>query len=314
MASLKHQILYCERVRNTRAYNEQHLRLKKHAKEKGGTRPKQRMPSNDTLEQYVTHAVKFGRWCKETYGCRFFADCKVYIQDYADFLTQKGLSAATIHTYLAGVCYIWEVPLGSIKKPSRHASEAIRSRGHKESDKRSDTKREASPRLYDFAYCVGVRRKEYLRLFGDNFVQDESGYPCVLIKRGKGGKVQLQRILPDDVPFVKSHFDGSNNHVFSKEEMEKNKIDLHHLRALQAQRAYDYYCRRLAEDPDYAQQLMVLYCPTKRLKHSLLNYTPNRASSPMTSWIMCPVVVAENIITVLYAGQSLFGAPTGMAV
>lgn len=255
MASLKHQILYCERVKNTKAYNEQHLRLKKHATEKGATRPKQRLPSKDTLEQYITHAVKFGQWCKDTYCCRHFADCKVHIQDYADFLTAKGLSAATIHTYLAGVCYIWEVPLGSIKKPSRYTAEATRSRGHKELDKRPDAKREASPRLYDFACCVGVRRKEYLRLRGDKFVKDESGYPCVLIKRGKGGKDQLQRVLPEDVSFVESYFDGSNNHVFSKDEMEKNKIDLHHLRALQAQRTYDFYFRRLEENPEYRKQL-----------------------------------------------------------
>ena len=71
---------------------------------------------------------------------------------------------------------------------------------------------------------------------------DESNYPCVLVKRGKGGKRQLQRILPEDVAFVKSYFQdkGPDEPIFSPEEF-KNQIDFHQLRAIQAQRAYDYY-------------------------------------------------------------------------
>jgi len=63
----------------------------------------------------------------------------------------------------------------------------------------------------------------------------------VLIK-GKGGKIQYQRILPSDIAFVRSYFEekDADEYLFTREEME-NKIDLHHLRACQAKRAYLYY-------------------------------------------------------------------------
>ena len=85
--------------------------------------------------QYKNHAIKFGRWCKETYKCRHFDDCKSHIQDYADFLVKEGYSASTIHTYLAAVCRVWGVDMGTVQKPERHVSQNTRSRGEKAVDK-----------------------------------------------------------------------------------------------------------------------------------------------------------------------------------
>lgn len=45
---------------------------------------------------------------------------------------------------------------------------------------------------------VGLRRAELKRLTDADLVTDESGELCVRVKRGKGGKMQLQRILPQD--------------------------------------------------------------------------------------------------------------------
>lgn len=122
-------------------------------------------------------------------------------------------------------------------------------------DRRSDAKRGASPRLYDFAARVGIRRNEYAKLKGDDLVQDESGHLCVRVKRGKGGKFQLQRILPGDEGFIRTYFNGDPQcRVFSPKEM-RNKIDLHHLRAHVAQRAYNHYIQRLESEPDYRETL-----------------------------------------------------------
>ncbi len=60
-------------------------------------------------------AIHFGQWCKTTYGCRHFGDCQEHIPDYVDWLAQQGKSASTIHTYLAGVCRVFEVPLADVK-------------------------------------------------------------------------------------------------------------------------------------------------------------------------------------------------------
>lgn len=207
-----------------------------------------------SAKMYKDRAVKFGEWCKAEYRCKTLEECLPHLQDYADWLIAQGKSPSTIHTYLAGVCRWFEIPLDSIDKPKRVVANNTRSRGIKALDSRSDAQREASPQLYDFALAVGIRRNEYKRLRKNDFVYDESGYPCVRVRRGKGGKYQEQRIAVEDVDFVRSYFDASDDKVFSGEEM-KNKIDLHHLRALRAQRAYHDYLSRLENDPDYREQL-----------------------------------------------------------
>ena len=229
--------------------------ISQHCKELQANKPVGGKHTSDkSWKSYMDASIKFGEWCKRRYRCRQFTDCRPYIQDYADWLVQQGKSASTIHTYLAGVCRIFEVSLTDVRKPKRVTSQNTRSRGLKGVDNRNNAAREASPRLHDFAAAVGIRRAEYVRLRGDDFMYDESGYLCVRVKRGKGGKFQLQRILPGDEMFVRSYFTGTADFVFSRAELD-NKIDLHHLRAVQAQRAYRYYADRLHREPEYRKQL-----------------------------------------------------------
>lgn len=210
--------------------------------------------STKSWKIYLHSSIRFGEWCKKEYKCRHFEDCREHIQDYADWLRAQGKSASTIHSYLAGVCRVYGVSLTEVQKPRRVVSANTRSRGLKAVDKRKDASRETSTRLYDFASVVGCRRAEYARLRGSDLVHDESGYLCVRIRRGKGGKYQEQRILPGDEVLVSSYFDGSEELVFAKGEL-KNKLDLHHLRAVLAQRAYFYYAERLRKEPEYRKQL-----------------------------------------------------------
>ncbi len=213
--------------------------------------------SSNTVKQYKKHAQEFGAWCKEHYKCKTVDECKKHIQDYSDYLRASGKSASTIHTYLAGVCRVLDVPLDTINKPIRVVAHNMRSRGVKPVDARRDAGREASPRLYDFAQVVGIRRAEYLHLTPDDLVFDDFGRPCVLVRKGKGGKRQLQRILPEELPAIKAVFDApaDEEHLFSRDEL-KNKIDLHHLRALRAQKMYRYYLDKIENTPRYREQLI----------------------------------------------------------
>lgn len=210
-----------------------------------------------TEKQYRNHAIKFVNWCKEQYGCRMLEECSAHVQDYADFLVAQGKSPSTIHTYLAGICRICGVPLADIQKPIRVVAENTRSRGMKAVDSRTDSSREASPRLYDFACIAGIRRAEYLHLTPEDLVEDDFGHPCVLVRKGKGGKRQLQRILPEELPAIKVVFDApaDEQHLFSRDEL-KNKIDLHHLRAQRAQKMYRYYLDRIETETGYRAQLI----------------------------------------------------------
>ena len=155
------------------------------------------------------------------------------------------------------VCRVLDVPLDTINKPIRVVADNTRSRGTKAVDERKDAGREVSPRLYDFACIAGIRRAEYLHLTPEDLVEDDFGNPCILVRKGKGGKRQLQRILPEELPAIKAVFDNSadENHLFSKDEM-NNKIDLHHLRDLRAQQMYKYYLNRIQTENGYREQLI----------------------------------------------------------
>ena len=210
-----------------------------------------------TENQYKKHALKYAEWAKSIYGCKTLDDCRAHIQDYADFLVAIGKTAPTTHTYLASICRVFDIPLSDIKKPIRVVAHNTRSRGAKTVDERKDAGRDASPRLYDFAAIVGIRRNEYLHLTPDDLVFDDFGHPCILVRKGKGGKRQLQRILPEELPAIKAVFDNpaTPEHLFSKSEM-SNKIDLHHLRALRAQKMYRYYLDRIENEIGYRAQLI----------------------------------------------------------
>lgn len=210
-----------------------------------------------TENQYKKHALKFAEYCKSTYRCKTLEECKEHIQDYSNYLIASGKTASTTHTYLAGICRVLDVPLENINKPIRVVAENTRSRGTKAVDIRKDAGREASPRLYDFASIVGIRRNEYLHLAPDDLVVDDFGNPCVLVRKGKGGKQQLQRILPEELPAIQEVFQhpADEQHLFSKAEL-SNKIDLHHLRALRAQMMYQYYLDRIQNEKGYREQLI----------------------------------------------------------
>lgn len=210
-----------------------------------------------TERQYKKHALKFAEYCKAIYRCKTLEECKEHIQDYSNYLIASGKTASTTHTYLAGICRVLDVPLENINKPIRVVAENTRSRGTKAVDIRKDAGREASPRLYDFASIVGIRRNEYLHLCPDDLVWDDFNNPCVLVRKGKGGKQQLQRILPEELPAIQEVFQhpADERHLFSKAEL-TNKIDLHHLRALRAQMMYQYYLNRIQNEKGYREQLI----------------------------------------------------------
>lgn len=207
--------------------------------------------------QYKKHALKYVAWAKSIYRCKTLDDCKEHIQDYSNYLTASGKTPSTTHTYLVGICRVLDVPLEDINKPIRIVAKNTRSRGAKAVDERKDADREASPRLYDFASIVGIRRNEYLHLRPDDLVVDDFGNLCILVRKGKGGKQQLQRILPEELPAIQEVFQhpADEQHLFSKAEL-SNKIDLHHLRALRAQRMYKYYLEHIQSEKGYREQLI----------------------------------------------------------
>lgn len=200
--------------------------------------------NKNTIKSAKRTIRQFADWCKETIPGLDFAALQQsdmaaeVLQMYSNELQMSNKSAATIHTMLAYPCKALCVSMHEIKKPARRSATIRRGRNDLPVDLVNQS------RLVEFQQRVGIRRAELKKLRGSDFVRDESGYWCVRVRRGKGGKFQLQRILESDIMAVSKFFDGSENHIFSDAEMD-NKLNLHAIRAQQARRAYFYYLDEL---------------------------------------------------------------------
>ena len=165
---------------------------------------------------------------------------KIVVQEYADYLCAMGYAATTIHNYLTPVCGCFELNMSEIIKPIRYTANINNRRGIKNERGQREENMEKYARLVSFQKVVGIRREELKDLNKVDFVIDESGYYCVVVKRGKGGKYQLQRIHPDFEELIRSYFDGTEDRVFSKREI-NNAINLHKYRAMLASEMHYYY-------------------------------------------------------------------------
>jgi hypothetical protein len=212
-----------------------------------------------TKKQYIEKIRMLAQFLKEECGIKRVEQLegkeKEYLQTYERKLEADGKTPATIHTYMAACCKAVDVKLDEIDKPIRKASTIIRSRdANKNQQGKAEMEKEENQNLIRFQKAVGIRRDELKHLKKDNLKRDESGYLCVEVPKGKGGKYQLQRIAPENEELVKSYFDGSKDKVFTKEQMD-NKIELHSLRSANAREKYDYYLKRIVKEPKYREQL-----------------------------------------------------------
>ena len=206
------------------------------------------LKNQKTAAQYAKITARFAAFMaergikRESQLKRKYGDYRAAIQAWADHMRDEGKTASTIHTYCAAVCVATGISLDEIDKPIRKCSRTIRGRSGTGKNPRSDVEMESGryDDLIAFQSVVGIRRDELKHLKKCDFEVDESGKFCVVVKKGKGGKRQLQRILPEDEELVRYFMNGSDKPVFTTADM-ANHIDLHHLRAMHAQKCYEYY-------------------------------------------------------------------------
>lgn len=130
-----------------------------------------------------------------------------------------------------------------IRKPKRTSGKIVRGRNPEANKQgKAEMRQDKYKRLVDCQDVAGIRRRELAHLEGRDMIRDPFGYLVVVVRRGKGGKKQYQRIIPEYEETILRTFDGigENQRVFTPEEM-SNHINLHGLRAEVAQAAYKRY-------------------------------------------------------------------------
>lgn len=220
--------------------------------------PQQSISDRDTVRSYKASINRFCSWAKGEGLTKeqVLANSKEHLQAYTDYLVQKsGLSKSSIHTYIAAPCKGLGVPMQHISKPQRTVDDITRSRGNRNPQGQREALNPRFERLVRFQEVTGLRRAELEALKGED-LRMRDGKMYVIVKQGKGGKEQWQRILPRDAEVVQRTFNGikKEERVFSPEEM-KNKIDLHQMRAEHARECYDYYAERIKNEPAYRERL-----------------------------------------------------------
>lgn len=198
--------------------------------------------SRKTRRNYIRACNAFDAWRKEQ-GFSNKAVTKApsdYVKQWRNALAEAGYSSSTIHTYIAGICCGLGVSMAGIARAGTSADKR-KSLG-KSLRAEKALERHENAEIVRFQKMVGGRRSALQRLKGGDLVQDESGEWCIRFLRDKGGKDQLQRIAPDDLPNVRAYFERVDADELLFPSIDRN-LDLHGLRAEHARAEYTRYAQ-----------------------------------------------------------------------
>lgn len=192
----------------------------------------------------------------------------IVLQLYCNAMADEGLSAATIHTYLAPLCKALGVPMNVIQKPVRRAAEITRSRDDAATGRNRSGEEIASGRYalsVSLQEALGLRKGELARLTPESLHSDAQGLYVEV--RGKGGKLQHQRILPDDAARVQEAFGrGLTGQRLLRPSDLGPHIDYHSIRAAHARDAYAYYLA-ICQQPGGRERLQAQLYDTLEALH-----------------------------------------------
>ena len=203
--------------------------------------------TDKTVVTYKRSIKQFVAWERE-HPPAHALDPAERVQRWERALEKQGYSPASIHSKIAPVCKGFKVSMSEISHPRRTSDKITRGR---RDDANRQGQLETENKLYadslSLSRGTGLRRAELSRVRLSDLVKDESGYPCIRTK-GKGGKVQYQRILPSHLDDVRA--------VLRRGAVEMGgHIDYHSIRSSVAREAYSYYKERLDTEPGYRAQL-----------------------------------------------------------
>lgn len=170
------------------------------------------------------------------------AQSQEVVQAYADYLVESGLSAATVHTYLAPITKALGLHMQEISKPRRQAADITRSREVERTRDRSGEELQSGryKASVELQEALGLRKGELCRLTRESLHRDAQGLYVEV--KGKGGKLQHQRILPQDEAKVLAAFERTlaGQRVLRPSDIAPH-IDYHAIRAEHAREAYKHY-------------------------------------------------------------------------
>ena len=136
--------------------------------------------NNVTRKAFASNYEKFIAYCRSNFNCKTKDECRKHIDDYVDCLKQRGLSANTIHSYLAPVVLYHGMMLNDVDIPQRSAAANTRSRKKRASYRpNADPGNKKYARSVEFQKRVGIRRAEQAVRAYEHYssrIEGEPGY------------------------------------------------------------------------------------------------------------------------------------------
>lgn len=219
--------------------------------------------NNTTRQTYLRAVLAFAGWLEDVHGVKYtgqleragYCDIRAALKDFIKDMARgscckangKPYSANTISLYGKGACYAFGTDFKTVNSeriaPKRTADTITK--GRDRTANKQGRRQELDPKYSRFvtlSQITGARRSELAKIRGRDLVTDESGRLCIEIERGKGGKRQLQRVMPWEQSTVREMFAGvkPKEYILTKAEI-NNKIDVHRIRAKRSQTCYEYY-------------------------------------------------------------------------
>lgn len=217
-------------------------------------RVRQFTKNNNTRRNALRACKSFDGWRREQglSAAQVRADPAKAAQGWIDHCANRGLAPGTVKQYAAGICKGLGFGMQAVSY-SRPVPTRSRSRGNSVDANLARAKESNAP-VVQFQQVVGIRRAELESLRGGDTGIDESGHFCVIVRRGKGGKVQWQRVAPEHVAFVRNVMESvpPDAPVFGRGI--DHDLDLHGIRAEHARSEYVRYAT-IASTPEGCAQL-----------------------------------------------------------
>lgn len=141
-----------------------------------------------TRDLYTDVGVRYTRWCKDQYGSRDLADCRMHVPEYLQ-MRRDCVAASTVHTDAAALAKLYGCRAADfgVDLPRRERGGFVKNRGdawagHYSKDLHQD--------IHILSEGSGVRRSEMARLTPDHVVIREDGRVWIEGVKGKGGKIR----------------------------------------------------------------------------------------------------------------------------
>lgn len=243
---------------------------------------KEHIYSYKTMKTYQQQTSYFGDFLlKQGLKKISIEESKEYIQDYVNYLVEKGQSPWSINTALSAICKATGASIKDYEHPKRTISKIERGNIQRTHDALNNKN---ASRILKANRLLGMRRNELKNLKAKDIIERDE--KVIVHSIGKGGRINKQVFtLKEEKETILAMKTGKAEHekIFSPSDF-KNDADLHHERQIRAVTVYQRVIEDMHQHPErrtyYKKEILQAFHERgKTLKENLDNPFATRGAN-----------------------------------